>query len=68
MEFAFCLMNGRIISVKIGLFFQEITFIREFPGSNFFAMMMLLNMPQKKMFLCNYVQNGISFEEKVYVK
>ena len=30
----FCLINRRIISVKIGLFFQEITFITEFPGSN----------------------------------
>ena len=29
------LINRRIISVKIGLFFQEITFIIEFPGSNF---------------------------------
>ena len=28
-------MNKRIISVEIGLFFQEITFITEFPGSNF---------------------------------
>ena len=30
-----CLINRRIISVKIGLFMQEITFITEFPGSNF---------------------------------
>ena len=30
-----CLINRRIISVKIGLFFQEITFITQFPGSNF---------------------------------
>ena len=29
------LKNRRIISVLIGLFFQEITFITEFPGSNF---------------------------------
>ena len=28
-------INIRIISVKIGLFFQEITFRTEFPGSNF---------------------------------
>ena len=27
--------NRRIISVKTGLFFQEITFITKFPGSNF---------------------------------
>ena len=31
----FCLINTRIISVKIGLFLQEITFTTEFPGSNF---------------------------------
>ena len=31
----FCLINTRIILVKIGLFFQEITFTIEFPGSNF---------------------------------
>ena len=31
----FCLINTRIISVKIGLFFQEIIFTTEFPGSNF---------------------------------
>ena len=31
----FCLINTRIISVKMGLFFQEITFTTEFPGSNF---------------------------------
>ena len=32
----FCLISRRIISVKIGLFFQEITFIAEFiTGSNF---------------------------------
>ena len=30
-----CLTKGRVSSVKIGLFFQEITFITEFPGSNF---------------------------------
>ena len=30
-----CLITTRIISVKIGLFFQEITFKTEFPGSNF---------------------------------
>ena len=30
----FCLINRRNISVKIGLFFQGITFIKEFPGSN----------------------------------
>ena len=30
-----CLTKGRVISVKIGLFFQEITFITEFPGMNF---------------------------------
>ena len=35
MEFMFCLLNGRIISVKIGLFFQEITSITDVPGSNF---------------------------------
>ena len=36
MELAFCLINHRIISVKIGfkLFFQEITFITELPSSN----------------------------------
>ena len=34
-ELCFVLKNRRIISVKIGLFFQEITFITEFPGSNF---------------------------------
>ena len=31
----FCLININISSVKIGLVFQEITFIPEFPGSNF---------------------------------
>ena len=31
----FFLINRGIISVKNGLFFQEITFITEFPGSNF---------------------------------
>ena len=31
----FCLISSRIISVKMGLFFQEITFITELPGSNF---------------------------------
>ena len=31
----FCLINKRIISVKISLFFQEINFVKEFPGSNF---------------------------------
>ena len=30
-----CLINRRIISVKIGLFMHEITFITEFPGSIF---------------------------------
>ena len=30
----FCLIKRRTISVKIGLFFQEITFRTEFPGSN----------------------------------
>ena len=30
-----CLINKRLISVKIGLVFQEITFISEFLGSNF---------------------------------
>ena len=30
----FCLIKGRVISVTIGLFFQEITFITEFPDSN----------------------------------
>ena len=29
-----CLTKGRVISAKTGLFFQEITFITEFPGSN----------------------------------
>ena len=31
----FCHINTRIVSVKIGLFFQENTFTTEFPGSNF---------------------------------
>ena len=31
----FCHVNRQIISVKIGLFFHEITFIIEFPDSNF---------------------------------
>ena len=31
----FCLISSCIISVKMGLFFQEITFITELPGSNF---------------------------------
>ena len=31
----FCLINRRIISVKIGLFFQEINLKKELPGSNF---------------------------------
>ena len=31
----FCLINWRIISVIIGLFFQEIIFTTEFQGSNF---------------------------------
>ena len=31
----FCLINRRISSEKIDLFFQEITFIIEFLGSNF---------------------------------
>ena len=31
----FCLINRRIISVKISLFFQEINFITESLGSNF---------------------------------
>ena len=31
----FCLISIIFISVKIGFFFQEITFITEFPGSNF---------------------------------
>ena len=30
----FYLISSRIISVKTGLFFQEITFITELPGSN----------------------------------
>ena len=30
-----CLIKGTASSVKIGLFFQEITFITEFSGSNF---------------------------------
>ena len=37
----FCLVNRIIISVKIGLFFQEITFITEFPGSNFLLLTFL---------------------------
>ena len=32
MELSF-VINRRIISLKFGLFFQEITFITEFPGS-----------------------------------
>ena len=35
MELCFVFISRRIISVEIGLFFQEITFITEFPGSNF---------------------------------
>ena len=35
MELCFVLISRRIISVKIGLFFQEITFITEFPCGNF---------------------------------
>ena len=31
----FCLIKGKIISVQISLFFQEITFRTEFPGNNF---------------------------------
>ena len=31
----FCLTNTSIISVKIGLFIQEIAFLTEFSGSNF---------------------------------
>ena len=31
----FCLISRSIILVKIGMFFQEITFITEFQGSNF---------------------------------
>ena len=31
----FCPINKRIISVKIGLFLQAITFKKEFPDSNF---------------------------------
>ena len=31
----FGLIDRRVISVKTGLFFQEIIFITEFPGSNF---------------------------------
>ena len=31
----FCLIKRRIIPVKVGLIFQEITLITEFPGSNF---------------------------------
>ena len=31
----FCLIKRRVISLKIGLFFQEITLITEFSGSNF---------------------------------
>ena len=31
----FCPKHKRIISVKIGLFFLEITFMKEFTGSNF---------------------------------
>ena len=37
----FCLTIKRIFSVKIGLFVQEITFITEFPGSNFLLPMFL---------------------------
>ena len=32
----FCLKSRKIISVTKGLFIQEITFISEFPGSNYF--------------------------------
>ena len=35
MELCFSLISSRIISVKMGLFFQEITFITELPGRNF---------------------------------
>ena len=31
----FCLISRRIISMKMGMFFQEITSVTEFPGSNF---------------------------------
>ena len=31
-----CPTKGRVSSVKIGLFLQEIIFITEFPGNNFF--------------------------------
>ena len=37
----FCLITGRVISVKIGLFFQEITFITKFLGSNFLLLTFL---------------------------
>ena len=30
----FCLISKRIITVKMGMFFQEITSIKEFPGGN----------------------------------
>ena len=36
-----CLLKGRVSSVKIGLFFHEITFITEFPGSNFLLLTFL---------------------------
>ena len=35
MELYFCLIKRRVISVEMGLFFQKITFIMEFPGRNF---------------------------------
>ena len=35
LNFVFCLTNRRIISVKVGLIFQEIALITEFPGCKF---------------------------------
>ena len=41
MELCFVLKNRRIISVKIGLFFQEMLSKKELPGSNFLLLSFL---------------------------
>ena len=60
----FCPENRRIISVKIGFFFQEITFIHvtEIPGSNSFLLPTFLTGGQWDFQVANMLLATVNFE------
>ena len=57
----FCLIRRIIISVKMGLFLQEITFITELPGSNFLLPMFLTG-GKWNFWVANFLLATASFE------